>query len=86
MTAEEANHMFDWLSGSDPYQESLKSEMDVKVFHGRFNPDNQYTVVTDTKGRRETHHAFLHNGKYHTGTNTWINEEAIVSAVKSTHG
>ena len=79
MTPDERERMFDWMNRTDVYQDSLKKHEDTKVFHARFDPDNQYFVTTFHNG---DHHAFIYDGKYCIGRNTWIPKEFIKSKKK----
>jgi hypothetical protein len=78
MTEGERAHLFDWLNRNAWYPESLEKEEDTKVFHARFNPDNQYIVKTKFKEKEEEHRAFKHNDRYYTNHDTFIAEEYIL--------
>lgn len=82
MTEQQRNHLFSWMNRNDWYKESLQNEEYTKVFHARFNPDNQYMVKTNFQEKVEEHRAFLLDGKYYTNHNTWIADEYIINKTK----
>lgn len=79
MTVDQRDRLFDWMTTKDHYLLSLDKNEDTKVFHARFNPDNQYLITTFHNGE---HQAFLYDGKYYVKTNTWIPKEFIKSKKK----
>jgi hypothetical protein len=79
MTPQQRGQMFEWINKTDVYKESLKKHEDTKVFHARFDPDNQYLVNTF---HNVDHHAFMYKGKHYIGRNTWIPKEFIKSKNK----
>ena len=92
MTEGERIHLFEWLQKNPWYAESLQKEEDTKIFHARFDPDNQYTITTKHKKKQESHRAFKRHGseaegftnRYYVGHDTYIPEENIVSVEKFT--
>ena len=84
MTEGERIHLFEWLQKSWVYEESLKKEEDTKIFHARFNPDNQYIVTTVWSGAYERKRAFRMGDRYYISTRSWIAEEYITSVEKFT--
>jgi hypothetical protein len=85
LTEGERIHLFEWLQKSWVYEESLEKEEDTQVFHARFNPDNQYMIKTNYKGKEDAHQrAFKMGDRYYIKCNTWIAEEYIVSVEKFT--
>ena len=92
MTENERDRLFEWLNRNDWYKESLEKEEDTKIFHARFDPDNQYIVETEFGDKREEHRAFKRHGseeegftnRYYVGHDTYIPEEYIVSVRKFT--
>lgn len=81
MTEGQRRHLFNWLSENWQYKSSLYKEMDTKIFHARFDPENQYMIET-SDGQRIR--AFLLGEKYHTQTNTYIDPEQIRGVEKFT--
>ena len=73
---------FNWLQKNPQYEESLKTEEDTQIFHARFDPENQYQIEAEHKGKKESHRAFLRDGRYWIKRNTWIPEEYITSVEK----
>ena len=92
MTEGERIHLFEWLQKNPWYAESLQKEEDTKVFHARFDPDNQYTVRTNFTGKEEEHRAYKRHGseadgwtnRYYVGHDTFIDEKYVVSVNKFT--
>ena len=89
MTEGERAHIFEWLNRNPWYPESLEKEEDTKIFHARFNPDNQYMVKTRHKNEKNRwvkgeHRAFRFGDRFYKGTNTFIAEDCIVEATKFT--
>ena len=84
MTEGERAHLFDWMNRNDWYLESLTKEEDTRVFHARFDPDNQYMVKTKYKRKKEEHRAFKLGDRFYTSLNTFIAEEYILEANKFT--
>ncbi len=74
--------LFSWLQKNPYYEDSLKNEEETQIFHQRFDPNNQYTVHTKYKRKKESHRAFKRNDRYYTGRNTWIDEKYILSVEK----
>ena len=90
MSEGERAHLFEWIQRNPFYEDSLKEQMDTKIFHARFNPDNQYMVKTNHNGVEEEHRAFKMSGdestgfsnRYYVGTTKFIAEEYIISVNK----
>ena len=82
MTENNRSLLFSWLQRNPHYEESLHNEEETQIFHARFDPDNQYTVHTKYKRKKESHRAFKRNDRYYTARNTWIDEKYIVSVEK----
>ena len=82
MDESERERMFTWLNRNDIYQESLKKHEQTKIFHARFDPDNQYLVKTKLNDKEEEHRAFKFDELYCTGIRKWIHPDYIVSVEK----
>jgi hypothetical protein len=82
MTEGERNHLFEWLQKNYYYKESLEQQEDTKVFHARFNPDNQYMVKVNYKDKEEDRRVFKMGDKYYIDSKSFISEEYIVSIEK----
>lgn len=82
MTEGERAHLFEWMNRNDWYKQSLETEEDTKIFHARFNPDNQYMVETKYKRKKEKHRAFKMGDRFYIGTTTFIDDEYITEATK----
>jgi len=84
MTEGERAHLFEWLNRNPWYPESLEKEEETKIFHARFDPDNQYMVTVMYNGEQNTHRAFKLGDRYYKGYSTFISEEYITEIVKFT--
>ena len=62
MSEAERAHLFEWLQKNPWYAESLQKEEDTKIFHARFDPDNQYMVTTLHESKKQTLRAFKRPG------------------------
>lgn len=82
MTEGERATLFEWMNRNDWYKESLETEEDTKIFHARFDPDNQYMIKTKYKRKKEEHRAFKMGDRYYTGHDTFIADEYIVEVNK----
>jgi hypothetical protein len=80
MTEGERRHIFQWLQKNPWYEESLEKEDDTKIFHARFDPDNQYMV--NMINGKEPIRTFKMGDRYYIGYNTWVSEEYIESVEK----
>jgi hypothetical protein len=83
MTPDERVRLWEWLNKNHNYKHQLeKGNEEVVVFEARFNPDNQYYVFTEFKGREESFECFLVNNKYYTlyypgSRSKWISPDHI---------
>jgi len=84
MSEGERMNLFEWLNRNDYYKESLEKEEDTKIFHARFDPDNQYMVKTNFDNKEMEYRTFKLGDKYHIKTTTFIDEEYVVEAIKFT--
>jgi hypothetical protein len=82
MTEGERNHLFEWLQKNYYYKESLEQQEDTKIFHARFDPDNQYMVKVNYEGKEEDRRTFKMGDKYYIDSKSSIIEEYIVSIEK----
>lgn len=84
MTQHERDRLFDFMDRSSKYEESLRANEDTKIFHARFDPNNQYRVTTNFQDKEEVYDAFLRNGKYYTSSNSFISVDYIIKVEKIT--
>lgn len=82
MTEEERIHLFEWMNRNEWYKKSLENEEDTKIFHARFDPDNQYNITTNFNNDIKIRRAFKLNDKYFVSLNSWIANEYITSIEK----
>jgi len=79
MSWEKREHFFEWINP----KLDMKHE-ESKIFHARYNPENQYLVKTLYEGKEENVEAFLFEEKYMITSKRSINEDYIVSSNKLT--
>jgi hypothetical protein len=92
MSEPQRAHIFNWLQRNPYYSESLKNEVDTKIFHARFDPDNQYMVRVKKQVDEQEYRTFKRAGseeegfsnRYYVGHDTYIPEEYIVEVKKFT--
>ena len=92
MSEPQRAHIFDWIQRNTYYPESLTNEVNTKIFHARFDPDNQYMVKTKYNDEEKEYRAFKRHGseeegftnRYYVGHDTFIPEEYIVEVKKFT--
>jgi hypothetical protein len=82
MSEPQRAHIWNWLQKNPYYEESLKNEEDTKVFHARFDPDNQYMVHYNFQGVEDKRRVFKMGEKYYISRHTSIAEEYITSVEK----
>jgi hypothetical protein len=82
MTENERARLFEWMQRNSYYEDSLKNEEETKIFHARFDPDNQYEVTTKYKRKKEKKRAFKMGDRFYVGYNTFIADEYIIGATK----
>lgn len=73
MTTQERKKLFEWLKP--------KLNLDNKqcsIFFARYNPKNQFRVMTIYQGKKETHECFKWNETYRTSIRRFIAEDFIV--------
>jgi hypothetical protein len=94
MTENERAKLFDWMNRNDWYKESLQNEEDTKIFHARFDPDNQYMVQTNYNDEIKETHAFKRlsdekegwTNRYYVKSTTYIEPDFIIGVKKIEHG
>lgn len=79
LSSEERKNLFEWTIRSAKFD--LKNE-DCKLFFNRYNPDNQYEVITNHQDVQKIIPCFLQEGKYHTRKNVSLLEEFIINIKK----
>lgn len=77
MSKDQRQHFFTWIGSK------LNMEYeDSKLFHARFNPDNQYLVTSIYQHEKQQTEAFLHEEKYMISSNRFVNDKYIESVDK----
>jgi hypothetical protein len=79
MSDNERARLFDWIIKCSSFD---RGNEDCLEFYNRFNPDNQYTVITDFNSIETKERAFFHHGKYHVKRNTHIDKQYIKKVIK----
>ena len=82
MTKDERERLFEWLNRDDKYKRSLESEEETKIFHARFDPDNQYIVHSTFNGEDWVNNTFKFKDLYYTKRCTWVSPEFITKIEK----
>ena len=82
MTEGERERLFEWLNKDDKYKRSLESEEETKIFHARFDPDNQYIVHSTFNGEDWVNNTFKFKDLYYTKRGTWVSPEFITKIEK----
>lgn len=82
MSESQRSLLFTWIQRNAFYQESLDKEEDTQIFHARFDPDNQYEVTTDFKGKIEVNRTFKRNDEYWLTTRSLIAQDYITDIKK----
>jgi HSP90 family molecular chaperone len=80
MSNHERNHLFVWLKKSI---DGRRNE-EIDLFYARFDPQNQFKVFCDYKGKQEVKDCFYYKNHYHTDKNTSIVEEYITKIEQNT--
>ena len=82
-TPEERKNLHDWIV-HDVYDGKFEPRSYLcgadRVFMARYNPDNQYSVVT--KGGGKGFKAFFLDGKYYINSKTYIDNGSITRITK----
>lgn len=80
MTENERARMFEFINRHDAFKRALNdSNEDAILFYERFNPDNQYEILTK---EGEKYRTFFHKGRYHIDDRTSVIEDYIESTTK----
>jgi hypothetical protein len=83
MDPDERVRLFEWIQRHGDYQTGLKAGNDyIRIFHARFDPDNQYKITVNDNGPVFIYDAFKVGEQYWTDTRTSIAEENIVKIEK----
>ena len=78
MNTDERNSLHEWISRNGYFQKGLQDgNKDIIHWDARYNPKNQYKVVTDFNGDIKEHLAYKLDGRYHIRTNSTLMEEYI---------
>jgi hypothetical protein len=75
LTKEERLRLFEWITKNHGFD--LEQE-DCALFYARFDPNNQYKVLTNYEGKEEVVDCFKWGDKYHIKRNRFIDEDYIV--------
>lgn len=81
MSEETRKETFNSLVSHSDFSAMIKHE-EIKLFHARFDPDNQFTVNTNYNGNVNKMRAFKWKDRYYVGSRTSINDEYIISVEK----
>lgn len=77
MNLEQRKHFYQWIG-----KKLNLDEEESHIFLARFNPDNQFIVKHKYQNKEEEIEAFILNEKYMISSNSWVNNEYIISVDK----
>lgn len=77
MTENERSHLFNYMNRQDRYKDSLIENEETKVFHARFDPNNQFMISYERGKKKGEQRAFLFQDTYWLSTRTFIPTEII---------
>jgi hypothetical protein len=77
MNWEQRKHFYQWIG-----KKLNLDEEESHIFLARFNPDNQFIVKHKNQNKEEEIEAFILNEKYMISSNSWVNNEYIISVDK----
>lgn len=84
MKPDERRRLYEWITKNWQFEEGMKNgNKDCLLFEARFNPDNQWDVITDDGETERGSKCFLFEGRYHVNKNTWLDEKFIISKIKT---
>lgn len=78
MTNQQRKQMYDFIKNKLP-----KDNEDAELFLARFNPENQYKVTVNYKGKKDVVLAYKLKDKFHVSKNSSLNENYILSYEKN---
>lgn len=83
LTPEERVKLHEWVNREYSMQHALeKGNEDAIEFNLRYDPDNQYEVRTEFKGKEEIVQAYKDGDRYYIEINKWIAPEFIKEVIK----
>ena len=86
LTKNERERLFEWINRCYGMEHGIEiKNEDCLLFNARFDPENQYEVTSEYKGKTDTHKCFLWQEKYHISKNTSIEAKYITGTTKITH-
>jgi hypothetical protein len=87
MDPDERVRLFEWIQRHGDYQSGLKAGNNyIRIFHARFDPNNQYEVTVIDNGEEIYYKAFKVGNQYWTGSRTSIAEDNIIKIEKIEYG
>lgn len=75
---EDRLNIYNWITSNSVFRQNVKTNINCQLFEARYNPDNQYKVIT----KDNSYDCFKWNGKYHISISTSILEKFILDVVK----
>lgn len=79
MTEDERARLFEWMQKNPRYEQSLQEQEDTRVFHARFDPDNQYMVTTEFENEKKTVRAYKLGDRYYVEGGYYVSPDCITS-------
>lgn len=83
LTPEEREKLHEWVNRNPSMQHALEqNNEDAIAFNLRYDPDNQYEVRTEFKGKEEIVPSYKDGDRYYIEINKWIAPEFIKEVIK----
>jgi hypothetical protein len=84
LTHDERARLHEWVNRNPSMQHALEhNNEDAIQFNLRYDPDNQYEVRTEYKGKVEIVQAYKDGDRYYIEIDKWISPEFIKELVKT---
>jgi hypothetical protein len=83
LTPEERAKLHEWVNRNPSMQHAIEHDNEDAIeFNLRYDPDNQYEVRTEYKGKEEAVQAYKDGDRYYVAINKWISPEFIKEIIK----
>lgn len=83
LTHDERARLHEWVNRNPSMQHALEHDNEEAIeFNLRYDPNNQYEVRTEYKGKEEIVQAYKDGDRYYIKINKWISPEFIKEVIK----
>jgi len=83
LTHDERAKLHEWVNRNPSMQHALEHNNDDAIqFNLRYDPDNQYEVRTEYKGKEEIVQAYKDGERYYIEIDKWVAPEFIKEVIK----